>query len=348
MCAYGVGFDDDNPEKGKKIMKKDKLNFAVWLRAFGVLLILACHFTQQSGNAYLIMSAQFFNIGNNVFFILSGFLFGIKSRTEFQQILPWYKKRLLRIYLPYELMLIVLFIADFLVLKRIDFGQWIPQLLGVHAWNGVFGATQTWFVTSILICYLLTPLVAKCCYEVQDNKKAYLSFLIFLVCMPAIVPYTFSGIVVDASIITPIFWYSIAFWVGNSYEKIPLQKRYTVLAFVLMSCGFAIRLLCRTAINDTILYNYIVVGYTHAFGAFCIFYIFAVCFEKIRPWKIVTCFAGISFEVYLWHYMFTEGPLRLFGITGYWVVDCGVVFVISIIMAFGANRIAGRILPKLR
>lgn len=348
MCTNGVGFDSINQEKGKGTMKKDKLNFAVWLRTFGVLLILACHFTQQSGNAYLIMSSQFFNIGNNVFFILSGFLFGVKGRIEFQQILPWYKKRLLRIYLPYELMLIVLFIVDFLVLKRIDFSQWIPQFLGVHAWNGVFGAAQTWFVTSILICYLLTPLMAKCCYEVGDNKKAYLSFLIFLVCMPAIVPYTFSGIVADASIVTPIFWYSIAFLIGNRFEKISLQKRYAVFAFVLMSCGFTIRLLCREVSDDTVLYNYVIAGYTHAFGAFCIFYIFAVCFEKIKPWKIIIWFAGISFEVYLWHYMFTDGPLRLFGITGLWITDCVVIFVVSIILAFGAHQIAGRILQKLR
>lgn len=343
-----MGIDGVDPEKGKGSMKKDKLNFAVWLRAFGVLLILACHFTQQSGNTYLIMSSQFFNIGNNVFFILSGFLFGIKSKTEFQEILPWYKKRLLRIYLPYELMLIVLFVADYLVLKKIDIFCWIPQFLGVQAWNGVFGATQTWFVTSILICYSLTPLVAKCCYEIRDNKKICFTFFIFLVFMPAIVPYTFSGIIVDASIITPIFWYSIAFLIGNNFERISLQKRYAVLAFLLMSCGFAIRLLSRAVSDNTILYNYIITGYTHAFGAFCIFYIFAVCFGKVKPWKIVTCFAGISFEVYLWHYMFTDGPWRLFGATGYWVTDCVVVFVISIILASVSNRIVGRILRRLR
>lgn len=343
-----MGFNGVNPEKGKGTMQKDKLNFAVWLRAFGVLLILACHFTQQSGNAYIIMSSQFFNIGNNVFFILSGFLFGMKSETEFQKMLSWYKKRLLRIYLPYESMLIILFAADFLVLKKIDFSRWIPQVLGVQAWNTVFGATQTWFVTSILICYLLTPLVAKCCYEIRDNKKVCLTFFAFLAVMPAIVPYTFSGIIVEASIITPIFWYSAAFLIGNNFERIPLQKRYAALAFALMSCGFVIRLLCRAVSDDTILYNYIIAGYTHAFGAFCIFYIFAVCFEKVRPWKIVTCFAGISFEVYLWHYMFTDGPLRLFGLTGLWGTDCVIVLVISIFLAFVANRIIGYIFQRLR
>lgn len=329
-------------------MRNEKLNFTVWLRAFGVLLILACHFTQQSENPYLVMSAQIFNIGNSVFFILSGFLFGIKGEKEFQQIFPWYKKRLLRIYIPYELMLTALFTVQLIVQKSVNLARWIPQILGVQAWNGVFGAKQTWFVTSILICYLFTPLVAKCYDEVRDSKRRTLQFAILLAIMPAIIPYTFGGIIVDASIIAPVFWYSIAFLIGTKINQIPLKKKYAVRAFVLMNIGFIIRLFGRALWDDTIFYTHIIASYTHVLGAFCIFYIFAVCFERIKPWKIVAWFSGVSFEVYLWHYMFTDGPLRLFGITDYWIVDCAIVFGVSVVPAWGANWIAGRIFQKLR
>ena len=66
---------------------------------------------------------------------------------------------------------------------------------------------------------------------------------------------------------------------------------------------------------------------------------FAAVFQSFAPPKIVTKFADISFEIYLWHYMFTDGPLRLFGLTGYWLVDCLVVFAVSVLVAYIANRI---------
>lgn len=329
-------------------MNGKKLTFIVWLRAFAVLLILACHFTQQSGNTYFIMSSQFFNIGNSVFFILSGFLFGKKSKTESQTILSWYKKRILRIYLPYEMMLMVLFVVDLIVLKSVDFSRWIPQFLGVQAWNGVFGATQTWFVTSILLCYLFTPILAKMCNEIQNNQRATLKLILFFAIVPAILPYVINGIFVDASIITPISWYSLAFVIGTNFEKIVLTKQKALFAFILMLLSFGVRLIGRWACDGTILYNQIISAYTQAFGAFCIFLIFGVCFEQTKPWKIVTLFSKISFEVYLWHYMFTDGPLKLFGVTGYWVCDCVVTLGVSVSLAVGANWTAKCILQRLR
>ena len=90
-------------------MRQTKYQFATWLRAAGMLMILLCHFTQQSGNSYLVMSSQFFNIGNDIFFIMSGFLFGIQEKT-LNSMVQWYKKRIKRIYVPYEMMIIVLFL----------------------------------------------------------------------------------------------------------------------------------------------------------------------------------------------------------------------------------------------
>lgn len=325
-------------------MKNNNLLFTVWLRAFGVLLILACHFTQQSGNAYLVMSSQFFNIGNSVFFILSGFLYGIKSKDSFQNILPWYKKRLLRIYFPYELMLLVLFIVHLLVLGEVDFGNWIPQILGIHAWNGVYGATQTWFVTSILLCYFVTPVIAKVCCEVQNDWSATVKFASLLLVMPAIIPYVSNGVFTDTTIITPIFWYALAFLIGTNFEKVVLSKRYACIAFVLMCTGFAVRLGGRVAFDGTILYNQVIAAYTHVLGAFCIFYMFAVAFRNVKTVKIVKEFAAISYEVYLWHYMFTDGPLKLFGMSGFWMVDCALVLCVSLIVAWSAHWVVHYIL----
>lgn len=140
-------------------------NFVVWLRAIGVVFILLCHYTAQSGNVYGIMSAQFFNIGNYIFFVVSGYCFGIHRRM--QSVTVWYKRRIRRIFIPYEIMLFVLLIANIVTAQKIDVCQWLVQVIGLQGWNGVYGAIHTWFITSILGCYFVTPILER----LRDDEK---------------------------------------------------------------------------------------------------------------------------------------------------------------------------------
>lgn len=98
-------------------MEKKYYEFATYFRVLGVIFILLCHFVQESSNTYFNLSAQFFNIGVSMFFILSGFLFGIRGREEGEhEILRWYKKRLKRIYIPFELFCIIYYSLYIVVL----------------------------------------------------------------------------------------------------------------------------------------------------------------------------------------------------------------------------------------
>lgn len=74
-------------------------------------------------------------------------------------------------------------------------------------------------------------------------------------------------------------------------------------------------------------------------SAFCIFYIFVHIFDKEPP-KLVNWFSKVSFEVYLYHYMFCVGPLRLFGLTPFWAVDCLLVTAVAVVLAGVTNKVA--------
>ena len=326
-------------------VKRENIYFVTWLRVFGVLLILLCHFTRQSGNNYLIMSSQFFNIGNDIFFIMSGFLFGISGGKRFTQVLLWYKKRFTRIYLPYELMIVTLFAFHVILGYKLDTLQWIKQFMGVHGWEGVYGATQTWFVTSILLCYIFTPIISTTADEICGKRKGLTKAVLFWSILPAVIAYIFGGIV-NISIFIPICWYALAFILGAKFNWVLIKRKYVIYAFVIMCIGFGVRLIGRWLCDGTILYNQIIAGYTHAIGAFCIFYIFAVVFRNIKPIKLIVGFANISYEIYLWHYMFTDGPIKLFGLTPNWVIDCIFVTCITILVATIANRISTIILKQ--
>lgn len=317
-------------------MKQNQYSFATWLRTFGVILILLCHFTQQNDNPYVVMSSQFFNIGNSIFFILSGFLFGIKGGIR-GPVLLWYKKRLKRIYIPYEMMIITLFIIYLALKIPIQWELWIPQFIGVQGWNVVFGTTQTWFVTAILFCYLCTPVISKIILRLHGSRKRIVLLCVVLLGVPIVTAYILPADIY--SILTPVCSYALAFLIGVYFNKIHISGLKSIILFIVMMAGFALRVVCRMYWDDTIFYNQIVANYTHMLGALCIFFIFSYVFKKAPIPAVVSYISEISFEIYLWHYMFVDGPLRLFGVTESWILNCILVFSITFIISAVAKRV---------
>ena len=153
-----------------------QLHFATWLRAAGMISILLCHFVQQSQNPYLNMSAQFFNIGVELFIILSGFLFGIRGGgvTDAK---AWYRKRLKRIFVPYEISIVVLFAIHAVCGRNLLDMDWVWLALGLQGTVvGVLGAEQTWFITPLLLCYAITPLLDR--YITHQRTKQQIAILV--------------------------------------------------------------------------------------------------------------------------------------------------------------------------
>ena len=104
------------------------------------------------------MSAQFLNIGVPIFIILSGFLFGVREGGK--NALSWYMRRIKRIYIPYELFVIILAVITILYGGNIIKRDWLFLVLGLQgSVVGVYGAEQTWFITALLFCYMLTPVI---------------------------------------------------------------------------------------------------------------------------------------------------------------------------------------------
>lgn len=323
---------------------KRQYYFATWLRVAGVFLILMCHFVQQSSNVLLVASGQLFNIGVQIFIILSGFLFGVGGEIRDAQ--AWYRKRIKRIYVPYELFIIILFLIHlFCKLNLLDL-DWIWLVLGLQgSVVGVLGAEQTWFITPLLICYSLTPELYR--FISENCKKGR---MVLLVVVTAILPLMWALFPspVYHTLLSLISYYILAFVMGRYYNKLKITKKWGIFAFVVMCGAFCIRLIGRYFYDGTILYERIICGYSQCLAAFCIFYIFSVLFGKRVPLAPVSFLSEISFEIYLVHYMFCVGPVRMFTLTSSWGVNCVIVTIVSIILAFIIHQISRRIILKLR
>lgn len=137
----------------------------------------------------------------------------------------------------------------------------------------------------------------------------------------------------------PIVTYSFAYILGANFEKVKKKNKTALLSLFVIAALFCIRFVLRHFLDGTIWYDEVTTYYTMTLSAFCIFYFFACFFEKEPP-KTVQWFSKISFEVYLYHYMFCVGPLRLFGLTPFWITDCLLVTAVAVVLASVMNKAA--------
>lgn len=324
-----------------KIHNYNRLNFITWLRVFAVICILMCHYTQESNNPYVAMSAQFFNIGVQIFFIISGFCFGIQGGIV--DCKKWFAKRIKRIYIPYEIFLICLGSIYFIQGQKFNLINWGTCILGIQgAVVGVLGADHTWFISSMLLCYLFTPCLAKIwdCFEKSSNQKKWsiLTVLFMARLLLALFPHPSVS-----TLFSPIFFYAIAYIGGREYKSNEIKWTVAVIAFGIMCIMFAGRFIGKLLWDGTILYDRILVGYTQYIAAFAILVLFMFLFKNIEVSKGCGWINKISFEVYLCHYMFVVGPVSLIHITPSLPINMLIITAVSFAMAWILNRISGMI-----
>lgn len=125
-----------------------------WIRVIALLLIITCHIMQKYGNPW----AYVCNVGVQMFLLISGFLYGKKEEVKWKE---FYISRIKKVYLPYILYLSVA-IPLLVLIKHVSV-SW--QQIVVYAVNlqafftPIDGLNHLWFLSILMIGYLLTPLI---------------------------------------------------------------------------------------------------------------------------------------------------------------------------------------------
>lgn len=311
---------------------RQEISFIVWVRSISVFLILFCHLAQTHTNPYVIMSSQIFNVGVHIFIIISGFLFGYTGvKRPYGK---WLGKRLKRIYIPYWLFLAVVLGLQFARGLKIDILYVCFSIVGMQRFKYVFpGSEHTWFITAILLCYFVTPfldMVTEKLKQCPGKKWKYIPFCLLLAAPIAVAHLP------DAAILQMCIFYSVAFILGKKWDLAAMNKTRALFCAGGIIFAFCFRFAARFLIDGTILYNNIVVSYTHFAAALCFFLAVSWCFNR-KPWKIVSYISKVSFEVYLYHYMFIWPPLSVMSLTGSWIINCIVVVALSFVASAITN-----------
>lgn len=174
----------------------DFSRFRSELMGVATLLIILCHATKFN----LVMPSWLFSLlgnggaGVDIFLFLSGMgIFNSYANREINRIpiYEWFWKRYVRIIIPCAFFIVPLTILEYTQssLKEIDING---ILLNLSGFGFLFGKGALWFVTCILLLYLITPIINKL---LKRKKYLYASFLCVISLILGYVHFSESGII---------------------------------------------------------------------------------------------------------------------------------------------------------
>ena len=260
--------------------------------------------------------SEIFIAGVPLFLFVSGFLAG---KREIENVGKWWLGKIRRLIIPVLFFVVFIYgLYSITGIENVSPFQWIFTLCNLQGLNytywkfNLFGAVSgmghLWFITTIMICYILVPLMQK--FKKIKLKAWQKGALIVIVLLLQLV-LMYVGLQLSY-IITFFFGYFIA---GEEVRTDTTHFSFLTLA-TLAICG--IRIVLKSRIDGGDFYDRYYALISVAFIAVWIFY--AMYFVKSRMPKlfdVINCPAlrfteNISYYFYLIHYLFLSGRLAVF------------------------------------
>lgn len=276
-------------------------------RVAGMLMIIGCHLSSWLGINTL---AMILNVGVYVFLLISGMLYANRGIGNYQAFLRkrWAKLCIPMYYLLFALVGYMMLAHSTGIVKSIPIYllnlQGIDFILPIKNMLHVTGMEHLWFLTIIELCYIAIVIVKYRKIDVHTTS-------VFLVFILLDVVLAFKGISLQ---------YFLTFLIGYSMSK--ELKNTEKMKYAQISCcmvlAMVIRLLGRRYADGTILYDNIIVSFTHIVLAVWIYQTIALFFnlcpkasESLVKSRTMCWLEKMSLYLYMTHYMFLVGPFHI-------------------------------------
>ena len=302
-----------------KIKGGGKKNNAIcFIRMIAMEMIIICHIMQY----YDFVLAWWFNIGVQIFLCISGFLYGQKAIGN---IARFYNQRIKKILVPYYLTLIPFAFFEFAFCSAVISFKSLLEAIALH--TTLKGAGHLWFVPTILLCYLITPLIQIYRDEYVRSKRSWYVFLSFGVISVSLFFGLFNEFFNPAWIACYVIGYALGVNEKNLWvENIKLTRLIGIIALVGNVLQIFFQYVKRISFPGCgLFYNYNHV----ALGVF-IFLVLKQFLEhrNLEKFGIVLQISDeYSYEVYLVHQLIILGPFSLLAVSKNMAV--GIILIIA-------------------
>ena len=309
------------------------------IRFVSMILIISCHILQGLDNKW----AFWINVGVQLFFFIAGYLYGSKNVKA----IDFYKKRIRKILIPYSILAIIIFIIEYISLKhRYSILLMVGSILGFNAFNGYTQVlSHTWFVSYILLCYLLVPLL-QVIFSNKEFKNNLLYFLLFVIFIQLFELFKVVNINI-CWINNFIFGYFYTRCCKKNNEK----RIMCIIAFIMFIVIMPFAVILQEGLEVDlprlfIEYKVYIMNYGHIFLGIILFMIMYFIFDKlkIKYNKLLELSDNYSYYIYLVHQIFILFYYSLLFKTDYLVVNIFLIIFASVISAIVLKFISDNVL----
>lgn len=317
------------------------------IRLTGMVFILLCHLFSWLGFAAL---SQLFSAGVPLFLLISGFLYGDKKIRP----ISFFPNRYLRLTLPIGVFILIL--SGYLVLFAADEGnfetiplyllnlQGVSFLCGYLPYTELCGGTgHLWFITALMFCYLCMTAVKK----VEHRFRLSARHRIVLLLLSCVAVASLSAVRIYLS-------YLQIFFVGYACKKHSWQinAKKWFLCTIVMLAGIAVRLLFVFRGLDNSVWYLSVVALQQNMLAFWVFAAYRLVYAHRTAWidniaqnKGIKHMDGLSFYIYIVHYIFLTEPFNVSRLEIGRAAEC-IVFLLASFLCSEALRSLTILLQK--
>ena len=321
-------------------MAEQKRDLSIsFVRMLAMMFIVICHVMQY----YDMELAWWFNVGVQIFLCISGYLYG---RKRILDILVFYRKNFVKILIDYEIVVFAAVAATVLFTDTVITVEEIAE--AVLTVSTIAGGAHLWFIPTILMCYLLTPLYERIFSRAEQSHKL-------------LVPAAVLLFVMNELVFRQMFSYFNAAWVNCYLIGFALRRFqqyrfwYTGSAWLLTLTGAvcisiqaSVRYLQLITLTDAWRpFYYPVCDYGHVFLGVALF-----CSGRVllRPFcninliqRILRLSDRYSYQIYLTHHFFILGPLSLMALTANSYVNVVLILLLTVLTAVLLQKISAKI-----
>jgi peptidoglycan/LPS O-acetylase OafA/YrhL len=203
------------------------------LKGLAILAVVFSHvgYFLSNDHRFLFPLSIIAGVGVDLFLFLSGFGLCISALRKNLSIREFYEKRLLKLFTPFWIVIIILFLLDYFLLHISRSPHYITKsLLGIFTNADLFQDVNSpfWFLTPLLFYYLLFPLVFF-------KKRPWLA---------AVIIYAVSYIILKFNL--PVSWGVMNLY-RLHYAAFPLGLAFASLYF--QSNGLKLQIFNKNIIN---------------------------------------------------------------------------------------------------